>query len=352
VPLLHIHMWDIASFLWNRRSLWRIGSGVLAGAVGVYFAGRARMMRAVDRQYRVPLLFLPPIFPSKATLSLLGALASREKMPPLPADVAVTESKVSIQGAASVKVFAIERKERTSGGPAILWIHGGGYVLGSTAQDAPLMAKIAQETDALVIGVEYRLAPQHPFPAPLDDCYTGLKWLHENADRLRVNPDRIAIGGRSAGGGLCAALAQRAHDEAGVKPVFQALLYPMLDDRTTLKAAPEGRGYFLWNPGQNLLGWTAYLGHVPGAKETFPYAAPARREDLAGLPPAWLGVGTLDLFYDEDLAYVNRLRAAGVACELDVVDKAYHGFDVVSRNAPGKTAFENHMISAIKRALA
>jgi acetyl esterase/lipase len=214
--------------------------------------------------------------------------------------------------------------------PAMLWIHGGGYVIGSAAQDDLLCRRFVKELGITVAAVDYRLAPEHAYPAPLEDCYTALQWL---ARLPGVDADRIAIGGASAGGGLCAALALLARDRDGVKPVFQLLVYPMIDDRS-VDSDLYNPGHRLWDAASNKFGWQAYLG---GADPEV--AVPARRTDLAGLPPAWLGVGTLDLFHDEDLDYAERLRAAGVRCQVHVVPGAFHGFDGLAAKADISTAF-------------
>ncbi len=214
--------------------------------------------------------------------------------------------------------------------PALLWIHGGGYVLGTAAQDDLLCRRFVADLGITVASVDYRLAPEHPYPTPLEDCYAALAWL---ATLPAVDPDRIAIGGASAGGGLAAALALLARDRDGVKPVFQVLVYPMIDDRS-VGAHLNNPGHRLWNATSNRFGWKAYLGGADPA-----VAAPARRTDLAGLPPAWLGVGTLDLFHDEDLDYAARLTDAGVPCEVHVVPGAFHGFDGIAPKADISTAF-------------
>ncbi|MCK6525756.1 alpha/beta hydrolase, partial [Myxococcota bacterium] len=170
------------------------------------------------------------------------------------------------------------------------------------------------------------------------------------ASELGVRPDRVAVGGASAGAGLAAALAQRAVDE-GLPVAFQLLIYPMLDDRTVTRAGIDDREHRIWSQSSNRLGWTAYLGQPPGAAQLPPYAAPARRESLRGLPPAWIGVGTLDLFHDEDLAYAQRLSDAGVPVERLVVPGAYHGFDGVQGGAPVSMAFRASAKEALRRAL-
>lgn len=233
--------------------------------------------------------------------------------------------------------------------PAMLWIHGGGYVIGNAAQDDPICRKLARDVGMLVAAVDYRLAPEHPFPTPLEDCYAGLTWLAAHAD---VDPTRIAIGGASAGGGLAAALALLSRDRDEVKPVLQVLAYPMLDDRTALRADVDEGAFRLWNNRSNRFGWQSYTGHEPGSDRISGLAAPARHEDLTGLPPAWLGVGTQDLFHDEDLAYAERLSAAGVPVEVHVSPGAFHGFDVVAAKAAVSRAFRDSQVAALTQALA
>ncbi|WP_102141421.1 alpha/beta hydrolase [Mycobacterium hubeiense] len=215
-------------------------------------------------------------------------------------------------------------------GPGLLWIHGGGYVIGTAAQDDRLCRRFADELGATVASVEYRLAPQHPYPAGLEDCYSALKWL---AKLPAVDPARLAIGGASAGGGLAAALALLARDRGEVPVAAQLLVYPMLDDRAVGRELDHA-GHRLWTHTSNQFGWSAYLGNADPA-----VAVPARREDLAGLPPAWIGVGTLDLFHDEDLEYAERLKAAGVPCQVEVVSGAFHGFDQIVAKAEVSRAF-------------
>jgi acetyl esterase/lipase len=225
---------------------------------------------------------------------------------------------------------------------ALLWIHGGGYLLGSPEQDDALCRRYVQRLGIVVAAARYRLAPEHPYPIPLEDCYTVLTWL---AGLPGVDADRIAIGGASAGGGLAAALGFLARDRGEVSPVLQVLSYPMLDDRTV---GPEldKPGFRLWNTRSNRFGWTSYLGGADPA-----VAVPARRTDLAGLAPAWLGVGTLDLFCAEDLAYAARLNAAGVQCEVHEVPGAFHGFDGLAPKAAVSQAYFDSTCASLRRAL-
>lgn len=209
---------------------------------------------------------------------------------------------------------------------ALFWIHGGGFLIGTAALDDRACAEVARDLGILVVSAEYRLSPEHPFPLPLDDCLAGWRWLRANADRFGIDPARIAIGGQSAGGALAAALTQRVHD-LGEPAAAQWLFCPMLDDRTAADATLDKIGHRLWSNRNNRIGWRAYLGQAPGAADLPAYAVPARRVELAGLPPAWIGVGDIDLFHAEDAAYAQRLRAAGVATALDVVPAAPHGFE-------------------------
>jgi acetyl esterase/lipase len=240
------------------------------------------------------------------------------------------ERRVDVErvGAITVRLHRPRVTARTT--PALLWVHGGGYVMGTAAQDDVLCRVVAKQLNVLVAAVDYRLAPEHPFPVPLEDCHDALVWL---AARPDVDAERIAIGGASAGGGLAAALALLARDRGVVTPVLQLLSYPMLDDRTTLRTDIDERHLRLWNGASNRFGWSCYLGTTPGQPAVPSGAVPARHDDLSKLPPAWIGVGTLDLLYEEDLAYADRLRAAGVACEVEVVDGAFHGFDSVRPHA-------------------
>lgn len=228
--------------------------------------------------------------------------------------------------------------------PALLWIHGGGYVIGTAAQDDELCRRFSRELGITVASVDYRLAPEHPYPAPVEDCYSALTWLTQLPS---VDSQRVAIGGASAGGGLAAALALLTRDRGEVAQAAQLLVYPMLDDRTVDRTGLDNPGHRLWNQSSNRFGWSAYLGDADRD-----VAVPARREDLAGLPPAWIGVGTLDLFHDEDLAYAERLRATGVPCEVEVVPGAFHGFDGIVPKADVSLGFFRSQCDWLRQAFA
>lgn len=260
----------------------------------------------------------------------------------------VSASLRSIPGAGTARVFTPTGV--TGPTPVMLWIHGGGFIVGSPAQDDELASLYARELGITVVAPTYRLAPEHPFPAAMDDLYAALTWIHASAGALRVRPDRIIVAGASAGGGLAAGLTLLARDRGEVPVAFQLLVYPMLDDRTVGKTI-DGTNHRIWTAPSNRFGWTSYLAREPGGADVPIYAAPARAESLAGLPPTWIGVGTFDLFHDEDLEYARRLVAAGVPVELEVVPGVFHGFDNF-RNKGVSKAFVASQLTALRRALA
>lgn len=289
----------------------------------------------------VPRVSVGPVTASFAR-TLTGLM--RPKKP--PAGVTVERHVVK-----DVPVWLYRPANVSAPTPVLLWIHGGGFVLGSALQDELEYFRFVQSLGITVAAVDYRLAPKHPYPAPMDDCATALNWLHDEADALRVRRDAIVIAGASAGGGLAAGLTLRARDEGKVRPCFQLLIYPMLDDRTVTRADHDVSNVEVWQPGSNRFGWSSYLGVDPGSDGVATYAAPAREVDLRGLPPTWLGVGSTDLFFDEDVAYAKRLREAGVACELEIVRGAFHGFDALARGTEVVKAFHRSQEAALRLVL-
>ena len=252
--------------------------------------------------------------------------------------------KVSVSETADV--YFVGAPSGRNPAPALLWIHGGGMVVGTAIPDvSAVQRRFGPHLDIALAIVEYRLAPEHPFPAAMDDCAAALAWL---ADQPEVDSSRIAIGGASAGGGLAAGLALRARDQMEVNPAFQLLVYPMIDDRTAERTDLDDMPVRLWNQTCNRFGWSSYLAGATGV-DVHPHAAPSRAGDLSGLPPAWIGVGTVDLFHDEDVEYARRLREADVPCELEVVEGAFHGFDM--GKAPVVEAFHRSQIEALRAAL-
>ncbi|MCK0113343.1 alpha/beta hydrolase [Ornithinimicrobium sp. F0845] len=266
-------------------------------------------------------------------------------------DVTTTEHHVpGAVGDPDVRILYYEPKNRATTSPALVWIHGGGYVLGTADSDEILCRRIATETGAVIASVDYRLAPETSAPGLVEDCYAALRWVHENAAELGVDPARVAVGGASAGGGLAACLAILARDRGEFPVGYQLLIYPMLDDRTSSsRDAHPYAGEFIWTPGDNRFGWASILGHEPGGDGVSPYTAAARVEDVTGLPATFISVGALDLFLEEDLDYARRLIAAGVATELHVYPGGYHAYDMVAE-ARVTNAYYRDFLGALNRA--
>lgn len=271
-----------------------------------------------------------------------------------PAIEGIETRDVDVPGhgnAPPVRVRVYRPSGRAEALPAILWMHPGGWVLGSIDLDGLTAAQLAKAAECVAVSVEYRLAPEHPFPAALHDCYAALAWLGRESAALGVDPTRIAVGGSSAGGNLAAALSLMARDEGGVQPAFQLLVYPALDDRTAAEASESRPETLFWSRRNGLDAWTAYLGKQPGGDDVSPYAAPSRARDLSGLPPAYIATGALDAFLDENIDYARRLLAAGVPAELHVYPGACHAFDVFGAGSRIGQQFIAEREAVLRRAL-
>jgi acetyl esterase/lipase len=229
--------------------------------------------------------------------------------------------------------------------PALLWVHGGGHVLGAAWQDDPMLQDLVARTGCVAVAVEWRRAPEDPYPAAVHDGYAALRWMSASAG---LDPTRLVIGGASSGGGVAAGVALLARDRGDVSLAGQVLVYPMLDDREVTPSSREVRDPRLWNLESNRLGWAAYLSGIDG-REVPAYAAPARATDVAGLPPTWLATGELDLFRDEDIAYASRLLTAGVPTELHVYPGAVHGFDLFAPDAAVTRRYRRDRDEALDR---
>ncbi len=299
---------------------------------------------------------LRPALEASPKIDLVKDLTSVRNMraPEIKNSPHVKTSSCMINGPASelsVKVYEPVNRANVKL-PALFWIHGGGYVLGHPDSDDGLCEAFVMGAKCVVISINYRLAPEHPYPAAVEDCYWGLKWVAENAEYLKIDSSRIAIAGASAGGGLAAAIALMARDRGGPAIVFQMPLYPMLDDRNETPSSYEiceENLSTVWHREVNQIAWQMYLGeNISG--EISPYAAPARAAELTGLPPAYTCVGQLDPFRDETLDYVRRLAQAGVPVEFHLYPGCFHGFDAIFNNAEISRQARNEYIIALAKA--
>ncbi|MFT3965541.1 MAG: alpha/beta hydrolase [Sphingobium sp.] len=268
-----------------------------------------------------------------------GALG-RIPRPPLPPELEAVECRElhvpGPDGAPDVRILLYLPDETPSAlRPALLHIHGGGYVMGNPEINDASNRAHARNQGCVVVSVDYRLAPETRWPGPLEDCYAALRWLAGEADALGVDRNRIAIAGESAGGGHAAALSQLARDRGEFPICFLLLDSPMLDDRTGSSSEPHPyTGEFVWTPERNRYGWGALLGSEPGSDDIPDGAVPARAANLADLPATCITIGALDLFLEESLDYVRRLSRAGVPVELHVLPGAYHGYGIAGETAP------------------
>ena len=246
---------------------------------------------------------------------------------PVPDGVVWEDRQVQGDPELTVRVYRTADAHGRAAAPCIYSMHGGGYVIGSREIDNGMFATWCPELGVVGVSVEYRLAPDTPYPGAIDDCYRGLSWVHDHAEELGVDRNRIGVAGVSAGGGLAAALAILARDRGEVPLAFQLLDCPMLDDRQQT-ASSRLDGLPVWSRASNEFGWRSYLGELYGRDDVPPTAAPARATDLSGLPPAFVSVGTVDGFRDEDVDYATRLNQAGVATELHVYPGLCHGYQI------------------------
>ena len=305
----------------------------------------------VDPEFLPALKQFPPV---DLSAEMVRKFRQSPSLPPLPvpAPQPVERHIPGPPGAPEVRLWVVDPAPAEKSKPVLLHMHGGGFMMPDPWL-LPRLQGIATDCHCVVVSVDYRLAPETRYPGSLEDNYAALKWVHAHAAELGIDRSRIAVGGESAGGGHAASLAIHARDRNEVPIVFQLLIYPGLDDRTgSTRPAPPAVGHFMWNASANRLAWSSLLG-VPAGSSRVPAAAvPARVATVAGLPPAWIGVGALDLFVEEDMEYARRLVHAGVATELLVVRGAFHGFDLVVPDAEASKQFSASWKSALRKAFA
>jgi acetyl esterase/lipase len=312
------------------------------------------MTYAYDPELAPIVAVLPLLDISDIPAARAGMLAMREQMPPFVKPDGITIEKRTVAGPAGepdIEVTIFRPVEQAAAAPALYWIHGGGFVLGDVDGDMVTPSQVADELGAVVVSVEYRLAPEHPFPAPVEDCYAGLAWMAAHAEELGFDPRKLAVGGLSAGGGLAAAVALIARDRGGPALCFQLLDIPEVDDRLATPSMKQFTDTPLWNHPNAILSWEAYLGPDHNG-ETSPYAAPARAGDLSGLPPAYVVTCEFDPLRDEGIEYAQRLIQAGVATELHHYPGTFHGSSGAGAGTAISTRMVNDRLAALARAYA
>ncbi len=329
------------------------GVAAAAGAVA-YALSRRPYLREVAPGLRSPVLYLPMhVLPDATFARASRFFATIDFSRPIRHAVDITELSASFDGHAfSARVLTPRSASAGAAAsgprPVVVWTHGGGHLIGGPAMYDPQNARMAAELGAIVVAPRYHKSTQEPFPADHNECYAALRWVQEHGDTLGGDTSRIAVAGDSAGGGLAAGLVQRAFDEG--HPVRAlGLVYPMLDHRTTDKSGAVGQ--FIWTAGSNRGAWSMYLGNDHLDVDLPRYASPATRADLSGLPPTWIGVGGIDLFRDESVAFARVLDAAGVETTLDVWAGAYHGFDQIKPKAPQSRELIDALIDHLRRHL-
>jgi acetyl esterase/lipase len=310
----------------------------------------------IDPDARVPLDGLLEVMPGgfnaipdivQRRAAVEGVLAALE----VPENPNVTKEDRSVPGPdgepdITVRIYRPVNASATL--PGIYFIHGGGMILGNVAGEDATATMLCDQVGAVVVSVEYRLSPEHPHPAPVEDCYAGLVWTAKNAAELGIDLTRLAIYGGSAGGGLTIATALVARDRGGPALKYMMPIYPMIDDRNETGSSEEITDIGIWDRAGNIEAWAWYL----GGKEADQYAAPARAEDLSGLPPSFIDVGTVDLFRDEDIAFAQRLMQAGIPTELHVHPGSYHAAETFAPDSALSKRIWALRVDALKRALA
>ena len=282
---------------------------------------------------------------TRENVHTIREVMAAQRPPPVPTDITVERQSVpTAHGDVDVYIY---QRNPSGPQPALLWVHGGGYIVGTAEDDRARI--IAENLDCTVVSVDYRMAPEYPFPAGPEDCHSTLLWMVEHAQALKIDTSRLAIGGASAGGGMAAGVALMNRDRGGPALALQLLMYPMIDN---LHDTPSGQytNHPIWDQGTSFSAWEMYLDGTPGV-DASPYAAASRATDLAGLPPAYICVGTEDLFRDEDIDYARRLIDAGVPCELAVFPGMYHGGDMLVPRARISRRLNANFLSALAHGL-
>jgi acetyl esterase/lipase len=286
------------------------------------------------------------------------SLPSLRELAPTGADTLlrgrpVAEREIAIPGPAGAIATSVFAPDPPSSdlAPGILWLHGGGMI-GGSRYGASEAVDAAEPVGGVVVSIDYRLAPEHPAPAPLEDCVAALRWVGEHAEELGIDPSRLILGGGSAGGGLAAATALWVRDHGGPALIGLVLRSPMLDDRMTTVSANQFGDDIVWTRARNGFGWGCLLGERIGTDDVSIYDAPGRATDLSGLPPTFVDVGSADLFRDEDVAFASTVWACGGDAELHVWAGGYHGVESMAPDAAISTEARRTRCRRVERRLA
>ena len=305
----------------------------------------------VDPESRIPLEGLLQVMPGGFNAipdivqrrEVLSQMLSATPVPPNP-NVEIS-NHVAQGPAGDLAIRVYSPKNASKPAPGIVYIHGGGMIMGGLDGEDGTCQMMADRLGAVIASVDYRKAPENPYPAAPEDCYAGASWVFENATDLGIDPANIGIYGQSAGGGLTLAVVLMARDRGGPKFSFMAPIYPMIDDRNTTESSKLVTDVGIWDRAGSIEAWGWYL----GGAEADHFAAPARAKDLSGLPPAYIDVGELDMFRDEDIEFAKRLAEANVQVEFHLWPGAYHASEVFAPEANLSATIWNTRIAAIKR---
>jgi len=316
---------------------------------------------------RLPQEFVQPVADASETIGFpldleQGIMPAREKL--IQFIEQALETSKNIEGIEKLKreaiygddnypvpLFIYYPENQNKALPVLYWIHGGGLVVGTAQQDEVILKNIVKDMGCVVVAVDYRLAPEYPFPKPLEDCYAGLEYVFDHAADFNIDTNHIVVGGASAGGGLTAALSQITCDKGKISLAHQLLLYPMLDPLNITQAGGDIDDTYIWTRSNNLFGWTSYLGQKPKEGAIPKYASAFYNHELTNLPPATIMVGDIDLFAQEDIAYATKLSAAGVPVELHVYPGGVHVFEIINPEARISQNFLAARDNALKAAL-
>ena len=292
----------------------------------------------IDAELRAGLAVIGGVFPPTIRPDLIAFMRQSYASPPIEDTLrgrAIDLAVHDLQGydSGTIQVSVLSPRNASGPRPGVVVAHSGGFMFGDRFSGLDLAIDWVDQLGLVLVSIEYRLAPEYPDPVPFEDCYAALEWTAAHAEMLDLRRDRLLVAGASAGGGIAAGLALAARDRDGPRLAGQLLDYPMLDDRGLTESTWLFDGVGVWDRVSNETGWAALLGERCGSDDVSPYSAPARAMDLSGLPPAFLDVGTVEIFRDETVEYARRLWSAGVVAELHVWPGGFHAFDIFAKHA-------------------